>query len=109
MRMFTIMVSTYRDRNEITFAREFGTPYVCVAIPWEMIAPHEAQAQKNHQQTLERLNERGGLSAEEALYVLQDRDLSWNGPKPGAANHELCRLVAAWIDRQLVPDPALGK
>lgn len=40
-------------------------------IPWSLIAPHEAQALRNHDQSLERLNERGGLSPEEALAVLE--------------------------------------
>ena len=42
-------------------------------IPWTVIAPHEAQAQNNHYQTLERLAERGGLSWCEMLAVLEDR------------------------------------
>lgn len=43
------------------------------SIPWRMILPHEAQAQANHSgQTLERLAERGGLSPEETLAVLDD-------------------------------------
>ena len=43
-------------------------------IPWSVIAPHEAQALRNQGgQTLERLQERGGLSPEEALAVLEDR------------------------------------
>lgn len=61
MRTFRIMlVDPYRERQP----RE---------IPWEMIAPHAAQAQENHDQTLERLNERGGLSPCEACAVLEDR------------------------------------
>lgn len=43
-------------------------------IPWAMIAPHEKQAQLNHDQTLERLAERGGLSHCEAIAVLEGRD-----------------------------------
>ena len=43
------------------------------SIPWEVIAPHDTQAQRNHGQTLERLAERGGLSAYEAVCVLTDR------------------------------------
>lgn len=31
------------------------------SIPWDRIAPHEAQAKHNHDQTLERLAQRGGL------------------------------------------------
>jgi polyhydroxyalkanoate synthesis regulator phasin len=42
------------------------------AIPWSMIGPHERQAQINHDQTLERLAERGGLDPAEAVAVLQD-------------------------------------
>ena len=41
-------------------------------IPWDAIAPHEAQALRNHHQTLERLAERGGLSWVEAYAVLTD-------------------------------------
>lgn len=42
-------------------------------IPFAMIAPHESQATKNHWQTLNRLAERGGLSACEALAIMEDR------------------------------------
>lgn len=42
-------------------------------IPFAMIAPHEKQAQRNHWQSLDRLAERGGLSACEALAILEDR------------------------------------
>lgn len=44
-------------------------------IPMAVIAPHERQALKNHGQSLEKLAYRGGLSADEALAVLEDR--SW--------------------------------
>lgn len=44
------------------------------SIPWEMIAPHEAQALYNHcDQDLNCLARRGGLSHCEALAVLEDR------------------------------------
>lgn len=42
-------------------------------LPWEAIALHEAQAQKNHGQTLKRLAERGGLNFSEACSVMEDR------------------------------------
>lgn len=42
------------------------------SIPWAMIASHEAQAIKTHDQTLERLDERGGLSPTELYAVLND-------------------------------------
>lgn len=44
-----------------------------IALPWSLIAPHEKQAQQNHQQTLARLRERGGLDASEAVAILEDR------------------------------------
>lgn len=43
------------------------------SVPWDFIAPHEAQAQRNHGQSLKRLAERGGLSACEALAVAEGR------------------------------------
>lgn len=46
---------------------------VIMAIPWKAIAPHEAQAQRNHSQSLMRLAERGGLSPCEAVAVMMDQ------------------------------------
>ncbi len=40
------------------------------SIPWGVIAPHEAQARRNHGQSLARLAERGGLCWAEAWGVL---------------------------------------
>ncbi len=44
-------------------------------IPWGLIEPHEKQALTNHDQTLKRLAERGGLSSVEAWLVLTGRPL----------------------------------
>lgn len=58
-----------------------GTPGPCPsAIPWEAISPYQGQAQVNHQQTLERLAERGGLSPLEAFMVMNGR--SWRNIEP---------------------------
>lgn len=62
------------------------------SIPWSLIEPHAAQAQKNHQQTLERLAERGGLDATEALAVLEER--GWEPMKSEDAEAILRGLVA---------------
>jgi hypothetical protein len=35
------------------------------ALPWALVEPLRAQAERNHGQTLERLNERGGLAPQE--------------------------------------------
>jgi hypothetical protein len=52
------------------------------SIPWELISPHEAQALRNHcGQSLQQLAERGGLSACEAVAVLEDCDYQKRWPK----------------------------
>ena len=40
------------------------------SVPWAFMAPHEAQARKNHGQTLEGLAERGGLGCAEAWVIV---------------------------------------
>jgi hypothetical protein len=80
---------------------------VVPSIPWAMIAPHEARALRNHGQTLRRLAERGGLSPDEAMRILDDRP--WDGrvfvlPRDRAARdrlhlrdaEELKRRAEAW-------------
>ena len=42
-------------------------------VPFEFLISHENQAQINHGQSLNRLNERGGLSPSEMLRILEDR------------------------------------
>lgn len=64
-------------------------------IPWEMIAPHEAQAQSNHGQSLERLAQRGGLAASEAIDIIEGR--RWGSAKPCIENERyLINLVRSW-------------
>lgn len=43
------------------------------SVPWVMVAPHAKQAEYNHSQTLEGLAQRGGLSPDELIAVLEDR------------------------------------
>ena len=43
------------------------------SVPWGLIEPHDAQAKRNHGQSLRRLSERGGLAPSEAVAVLEDR------------------------------------
>lgn len=42
-------------------------------VPWAMLTPHEPQALINHDQSLERLAQRGGLGADEMIFILEDR------------------------------------
>lgn len=64
------------------------------SIPWEAIAPYEGQAKINHDQSLQRLAERGGLSAGEALMVMTGR--RWSFKEDGEA---LEREGAAFLDK----------
>ena len=61
------------------------------AIPFDLIANHEAYAQVNHKQSLIRLRERGGLSPCEAVAVLQDRRMVHMNDKE--ALDRLCELA----------------
>ena len=44
-------------------------------VPWDLVVPHEKQAIRNHDQTLEKLNERGGLDPRELYAVCHS--MSW--------------------------------
>lgn len=52
-----------------------------VYIPYNIIALHEAQAIRNHSQTLQRLAERGGLDWTEVLAILNDKTWAEMGYK----------------------------
>jgi hypothetical protein len=67
------------------------------SVPWDFLAPHEDRALRNHDQTLERLAERGGLSPREALCVVLDRH--WREEQGLAEAEALDRLevlLKAW-------------
>lgn len=94
MKMFPILFG-HRLREEIDEVRAaFGTAIV-IALPWPMMAPHEKQAQRNHSQSLERLAERGGLSACEACAVLDDRE--YRRMTRPEAHARLKDLFIAWV------------
>jgi len=65
-------------------------------IPWSVIAPHEAQARRNHDQSLERLAERGGLDPTEAIAVLGDQLYPHGKPRVdiAVADAQLRQIVA---------------
>lgn len=74
------------------------------SIPWDMIAPFEQQAQKNHGQSLQRLAERCGLDPSEALAVLECRQ--WERMDPDHARSRLLAKVAEYEAQEL---PGLRK
>jgi len=66
------------------------------SITWAMIEPHEKQAQLNHcGQSLEKLAKRGGLSACEAIAILEDRP--WSKIDNDKAIQKLKEMISVWI------------
>ena len=99
--MFPIMaLSTYRIDDDIQAMRKAGLAMIVIQIPWAMIAPHDAQAQRNHSQTLKRLAERGGLSAEEACAVLEDRGYHDIRLSKVQAHVRLRQHMQVWLTKQ---------
>jgi hypothetical protein len=74
-------------------AKEEHKP-VPLFVPWEFMRPHERQARINHDQTLARLAERGGLDVSEALAILKGQH--WKQVEWGPAVTEFLALLAAW-------------
>ena len=75
--------------------RVLGQP---TEIPWAMIAPHEAQAIRNHgRQDLQELARRHGLSACEAVAVLEDR--RWHQMTEEDAVARLHQLIAEFTEK----------
>lgn len=81
-RRFPLLLGILRERDEL---ERLGCPR---SAPWSFVAPHEAQAQANHEQTLERLAQRGGLGPSELVAVVRG---------------EKIRVVMARPDRDAVP------
>lgn len=66
-------------------------------IPFEMFASHEKWAQNNHYQTVQRLWERHGLSACEAIAILEDRH--WKRMDDKEARKKLKQMVVEYEQR----------
>ena len=93
-RQFPILQSYADMQRVIRQAKSYGVTALILSVPWTMMAGHAERAMLNHGQTLVRLAERGGLSACEAVAVLQDR--KWTSMPDGEDYKELADLVLAW-------------
>lgn len=71
---------------------------IIAGVDWDMMEEHEAQAEKNHDQSLRVLAGRCGLSACEALAVLEDRD--WRHMPLDEAYTQLIEFERRWKARQ---------
>lgn len=59
------------DRYEVAFLEFMGIP---ARVPWSFVESHSQRALINHAQSLERLNQRGGLSLHELYALVTGRD-----------------------------------
>lgn len=70
-------------------------------IPWDVLAPHEARASRNHGQTLEQLAARGGLAWSEIVCILLDKPWKYAQNIPtDVARNAVLKYVAAWEAEQ---------
>lgn len=75
------------DEKRFQVLRSSLTKYVLAAgcpssVPWSLLAPFEAQAMHNHDQSLAKLNSRGGLSPAEMVAVIEGRNGQWISENP---------------------------
>lgn len=73
-------------------------------VPWAFMEPHRRQALKNHDQTLERLADRGGLDPGEMVAVVEERP--WSTITQEGAIARLKELLAAWDAARTAEDGA---
>lgn len=64
------------------------------SVPWSFVEGHEKQALSTHSQTLERLNERGGLHPVELRCVVNDISF-WKKPKDWTSQN-----CIKWLEEQ---------
>ena len=95
-RVFPVLWQCSREETEEL--KRLGCPRF---VPWPLVAPHEAQAKWNHDQTLQRLSERGGLSPAELVAILEGKTLrEIRGLTDPAAVPRLLELIAAYRVKQ---------
>jgi hypothetical protein len=98
MRLFRIMQQRQGtvDTSTADQVRTAGLCVAVVALPWDMIAPHEKTALRNHGQDLEMLHSRGGLDAGEALAVLNGHSQYTRELTEAGAHAQLYEKLMVW-------------
>lgn len=97
-KIFRIPGEHHSHHEHLQFLRRLngaGIASDVTGIPWGLMLRHEGQCLRNHSQTVQRLHERGGLSVDEAVAVLEDR--GWMAMDPVVANKRLLEIVAAYL------------
>lgn len=88
-----IMIGGYRAEENIRKIRDGGESFLVISVPMSLLCAHEEQALTNHSQSLAQLRSRGGLSACEAIAILEDRP--WRSIPVAEANRRLRAAIAA--------------
>jgi hypothetical protein len=85
-----------------TLEREIYAMGCPKSVPWDFIASHREQCHKNHDQSPERLAERGGLSPQEMIAVVTGQRM-WDVVRLSykVAIPELLRLIGEWKREQI--------
>jgi len=91
----TFPVLWQHDRNEQARMIELQCPRF---VPWNFVAEHREQCLNNHDQTPERLAQRGGLCPSEMVAVVEDR--KWQHMSIDEQVNRLNELLKAWVEKQ---------
>jgi hypothetical protein len=94
-RIFPVFPVLFPHRREDIAAYEAAE--IPRTVPWDFVAKHREQCLRNHDQTPERLAERGGLAACELVAVVEDR--LWREMTDADAGARLREMLAAWERR----------
>lgn len=82
------------QQDTITDLRANGVFLAVVGIPMKMIEQHEDWCERNHSQRVATLRNRGGLTACEAVAVLQGR--KWHAMREAEAHANLYSLLMSY-------------
>lgn len=89
MSPFRILYGDYRERKQ--------SPEWPESIEYGMISPHESQAERNHSQSLDQLNRRGGLSPLEIFWTIEGLPLCAKNPEWPETDSEAMEILIGWI------------
>jgi hypothetical protein len=92
MNRFPVLLDRMDERKA---ALDAGCPRT---VPWSLLAPHEDWAKENHDQSLRRLADRGGLDPTEMVAILERR--KWRMMTIPNAVARLLELLAAHEEKE---------
>lgn len=101
-------VQALREKNELYWGRKFPVMLgpaatVKMEVPWGLVEPFNKSALRNHDQTLERLAERGGLSPQELWCVVNAK--KWRERPEGFTEEKALEWIRTVFLAPLLPPP----